>query len=109
MDEIESFVEERGIAHKSEIMAEFTSLSEASLGQVISRCSNVFNIDAGNYIHASLFDIQPSDYDEIRPILQDLTKDVPVNIRLLSDELMTSCPDFFGEMILRTGTSFCCT
>ena len=95
VDEIESFVEERGIAHKSEIMAEFTSLSEASLGQVISRCSNVFNIDAGNYIHASLFDIQPSDYDEIRPILQDLTKDVPVNIRLLSDELMTSCPDFF--------------
>lgn len=95
VDELESFVEERGITHKSEIMAEFTSLSEATLGQVISRCSNVFNIDAGNYIHASLFDIQPSDYDEIRPILQDATKDVPVNIRLLSDELMSLCPDFF--------------
>lgn len=37
VDELESFVSDRGIVHKSEIFAEFTSLGEAGLGQVVSR------------------------------------------------------------------------
>ena len=45
VDELESFVSDRGIVHKSEIFAEFTSLGEAGLGQVVSRSANVFNID----------------------------------------------------------------
>lgn len=47
VDELESFVEERGVVHKKEILAEFTSLSDVGLGQVVARSANVFNIDNG--------------------------------------------------------------
>lgn len=71
VDELESFVSDRGIVHKSEIFAEFTSLGEAGLGQVVSRSANVFSIDNGYYIHAEQFDIQPEDYEMLRGYLSE--------------------------------------
>lgn len=94
VDELESFVEERGIVHKSEILAEFTSLGESGLGQVAARSANVFNIDNGYYIHASQFDIQPEDYEPIRNYLMQACKDIPVNIRVIYDEIAEKFPAF---------------
>lgn len=94
VDELESFVEERGIVHKSEIFAEFTSLGEAGLGQVAARSENVFNIDGGYYIHASVFDILPEDYESIRPYISQACAEIPVNIRTVYDEISVRFPDF---------------
>lgn len=94
VDELESFVEERGIVHKSEIFAEFTSLGEAGLGQVIARSANVFNIDNGYYMHASLFDIQPEDYENLRRYLTDACRDIPVNIRAVHETVIMRFPEF---------------
>ena len=94
VDELEAFVEDRGIVHKSEIFAEFTSLSEAGLGQVVARSATVFNIDNGYYIHASSFDIQPKDYKQIRAYLTEACADIPVNIRSVYDTVSAQFPDF---------------
>ena len=94
VDELDAFVEERGTVHKSEIFAEFTSLSEAGLGQVVARSTTVFNIDNGYYIHASSFDIQPKDYKQIRDYLTEACADIPVNIRSVYDAVSSQFPDF---------------
>ena len=94
VDELDAFVEERGIVYKSEILSEFTSLNEATLGQVVARSSKVFNIENGYYIHASLFDIQPEDYKSIREYLVDACNDIPVNIRSAYDAISVRFPDF---------------
>ena len=97
VSELESFVEERGVVHKSEIMAEFTSLTEISLGQVIARCPNVFNIDEGNYIHSSLFDIKQSDYSKFREYLSVNCAEFPVNIRAVYDDFHNLFPEFMAR------------
>lgn len=94
VDELDTFVEERGIVHKSEILAEFTSLNEANLAQVVARSANVFNIDSGYYIHASQFDIQPDDYEQIRNYLKTACQDIPVNIRSLQEIFTSKFPEF---------------
>ena len=94
VDELESFVADRGVVHKSEIFAEFTSLGEAGLGQVVSRSTNVFNIDNGYYIHANQFDIQPEDYEMLRDYLNEECKDIPVNIRSVYDTVSEKFPEF---------------
>lgn len=94
VDELESFVSDRGIVHKSEIFAEFTSLGEAGLGQVVSRSANVFNIDNGYYIHAEQFDIQPEDYEMLRGYLSEACKDIPVNIRSVHEAVAEQFPEF---------------
>ena len=94
VDELDAFIEERGIVHKSEIFAEFTALGEAGLGQVIARSANVFNIDNGYYMHASLFDIQPEDYENLRNYLTEACRDIPVNIRAVHETVMTRFPEF---------------
>lgn len=94
VDELESFVEERGVVHKSEIFAEFTSLRDANLGQIIARSSNVFNIDGGYYLHASQFDIQPEDYEQIRKYLTEACRDIPVNIRSVYETIAVQFPGF---------------
>lgn len=94
VDELESFVSDRGIVHKSEIFAEFTSLGEAGLGQVVSRSANVFNIDNGYYIHAEQFDIQPEDYEMLRGYLSEACKEIPVNIRSVYDAVAEQFPEF---------------
>ena len=94
VDELESFVADRGVVHKSVIFAEFTSLSEAGLSQVVARSSNVFSIDNGYYIHADQFDIQPEDYVALRDYLNEACKDIPVNIRSVHDAVANSFPEF---------------
>lgn len=94
VDELESFVSDRGIVHKSEILAEFTSLGEAGLGQVVSRSANVFNIENGYYIHAEQFDIQPEDYEMLRGYLSEACKEIPVNIRSVYDAVAEQFPEF---------------
>ena len=94
VDELESFVSDRGIVHKSEIFAEFTSLGEAGLGQVVSRSANVFSIDNGYYIHAEQFDIQPEDYEMLRGYLSEACKEIPVNIRSVYDAVAEQFPEF---------------
>ena len=94
VDELESFVSDRGIVHKSEILAEFTSLGEAGLGQVVSRSANVFNIDNGYYIHAEQFDIQPEDYEMLRGYLSEACKEIPVSIRSVYDAVAEQFPEF---------------
>lgn len=94
VDELEAFVAARGIVHKSEIFAEFTSLGEAGLAQVASRSANVFNIDNGYYIHAEQFDIQPEDYLMLRDYLREACKDIPVNIRSVHDAVAEQFPEF---------------
>ena len=93
-DELEAFVEARGVVHKSEIFAEFTSLGDAGLGQIVGRCSHVFNIDGGYYIHASQFDIRPEDYEPVRLYLTQACEDVPVHIRTVHEELSIRLPEF---------------
>lgn len=94
VDELESFISDRGVVHKSEIFAEFTSLGEAGLAQVVSRSSNVFNIDNGYYIHADQFEIQPDDYEKLRDYLQEACKEIPVNIRAVYDAVAGRFPEF---------------
>lgn len=93
--EVEVFVEERGVVHKSEIVAEFPAIDDIRLGQIVSRCENIFNIDEGYYIHVSQFDIQPADYSDIKPYIDRKCAEVPVNIRALWDEMYNLFPDFF--------------
>ena len=93
-DELERFIEDHGVVHKSEIFAEFTSISEASLGQVVARCAYVFNIDNGYYIHASQFDIQPQDYVDLREYLTQKCTGIPVNIRAVFDDVTAMFPQF---------------
>lgn len=94
VDELEAFVEERGIVHKTEIFAEFTSIGDAGLGQIVARSTNVFNIDNGNYIHASQFDIQPKDYEQLRNYLKSACQDIPVNIRSVHESVALQFTDF---------------
>ena len=94
IDELESFVEERGIVHKSEIFAEFSSLNEATLGQVTARCGSVFNIDGGYYIHVSQFDIHPEDYSLIRSYLTEACSTVPIHILSVQENIERKFPDF---------------
>lgn len=94
VDELETFVEERGVVHKSEILAEFTSLGEAGIGQVVSRSSNVFNIENGYYIHAAQFDIQPEDYGQLRKYLTAACQNIPVNIRSVHEAVAVQFPEF---------------
>lgn len=95
IDEVDAFVEERGIVHKSEIMAEFPAIDESRLGQITSRCDNTFNIDNGYYIHISQFDLQPEDYFEIKPYIERKCATIPVNIRTVWDEMYSLFPQFF--------------
>ena len=94
VDELETFIEERGVVHKSEILAEFLSLGEAGLSQVAARSTNVFSIDNGYYIHASVFDIQPEDYTQLREYLKEACEDIPVNIRSVRDNVAIKFPEF---------------
>ncbi len=94
LDELEAFVEKRGVVHKSEIFAEFTSLSDATLGQVVGKSTEVFNIDGGYYIHADQFDIRPKDYDLIREYLKKSCADIPVNIRTIYEKFAEKFPEF---------------
>lgn len=68
-DELDGFVEQQGIIHKSDVFAKYTSIDDIRLAQIISRCPNVYNIDNGYYIHASMFDIRPNDYSDLRDYL----------------------------------------
>ena len=95
VDEFEQFVEERGIVHKSEIISEFTSINDQTLGLLIGRSKNVLNIDKGYYIHASQFDIKPEDYEPLRVILNRECKDIPVSIRKLDEAIQIDVPDFY--------------
>ena len=95
VDEFESFIEERGIVNKTEILAEFTSIGESGLSQVVSRSANVFNIDNGYYIHANQFDIQPEDYEQLRSYLNEVCENIPVNIRSVYETIADKYPDFF--------------
>ena len=97
VDELDAFVEEYGVVHKLQILAEFKSLGEAGLGQVVSRSSNVFNIDQGYYIHVSQFDIQPEDYGMIRKYLQDACSEVPVTISAVYNDGILKFPDFINR------------
>ena len=97
IDELEQFVEQRGIVHKSEILSEFTSLTEVTLGQVISRSQYVFSLDRGYYIHASQYDIRPEDYIIIRSILIDACKDIPISIRNFAGILKSQYYDFYSR------------
>jgi len=96
-DELEAFVKERGTVHKSEIFAEFPALNEITIGQVAARCPGVFNIDGGNYIHASQFRIWPVDYPYLRKYLTEETKELPANIRKIYDD----CSIRFSEFMER--------
>ena len=94
VDELERFIEERGIVHKMEIFFVFLSISDAGLPQIVARSTNVFSIENGYYIHVSQFDIQPEDYQPLREFLIQEIQDIPVNIRSIYDNLSTKYPDF---------------
>lgn len=96
LDEIEAFIEERGVVHKSEIFAEYPQMAEANLSQTIARSKKVFNIDDGQYIHANQFDIRPEDY-EIRSYLVEVGRDIPVSIESIGDALIERYPDFIDR------------
>jgi len=96
-DELDAFVRERGVVHKSEIFAEFPALNEVTIGQVVARCPNVFNVDGGNYIHASQFHILDADYVWIRAYLTEVTHELPVNIRKVFDDCSIQFPQFMDR------------
>ena len=96
-DELDAFVRERGMVHKTEIFAEFPALNEAALAQVAARCANVFNIDGGYYIHSSQFHIQETDYAPLRAYLTEVTQQLPVNIRKVFDDCSIRFPEFMDR------------
>lgn len=96
-DELDAFVRERGIVHKSEITAEFPALDEISVGRVAARCSNVLNIYGGNYIHASQFHIHEEDYDPLRSYLTEATRELPLNIRKAFNDCAVLFPMFMDR------------
>jgi len=96
-DELDAFVRDRGMVHKTEIYAEFPALNEFALGQVVARCPNVFNIDGGYYIHASQFHIQETDYAPLIAYLTEVTRDLPVNIRKVFDDCSVQFPEFMDR------------
>lgn len=94
VNELEDFVEERGLVHKSEIFAKFASITDVGLSQVIARCENVFNIDEGYYIHSSMFDIQTDDYESLRQYLSKACEDMLVHINTVYEFIGIHCHDF---------------
>lgn len=96
-DELDAFVREHGIVHKTEIFAAFPALNNVTVGQVVTRCPNVFNIDGGYYIHASQFHIQEADYAPLRTYLTEATNELPVNIRKVFDDCSVQFPEFIDR------------
>lgn len=94
VDDIESFVEARGVVHKSEILAEFAFIDEIRLSQVVLRCENVFSIENGYYIHANQFDIQLEDYEPIRNYLIQSCSGSPIHITVIYDQFSEKFPSF---------------
>ncbi len=96
-DELDAFIRERGIVHKSEIFAEFPALSEPVLAQTVARLPNVYNIEGGNFIHASQFHIQENDYVLLKSYLTDVTREYPVNIRKVFDDCSIQFHEFMDR------------
>ena len=95
--ELNDFVMERGRVHLSDILAEFLTLSELTLPQVVARCPGVLYEENGYYFHDSLLDISQEDYEEIRPFLTKICETVPIHSKVLFDE----CGVRFDEFMLR--------
>lgn len=93
-DELDRFIQEKGIAHKSEILRKFSELNESAISQIQQRCPDVLSIGNGNYIHTSRFEIVDDDYTVIRAYLAPSTSESPVNIRIVYDKCKKAFPDF---------------
>lgn len=93
-DEFEDFAKERGEFHKSDFFVAFPSMTDANLGMLIGRCPNVFSIDNGYYMHASVLHLMDKDYDEIRKYLDIVCLDGPANSRYLFEEFSYKFVDF---------------
>lgn len=94
VDELDAFVEKHGIIHKKDIFDELHSLDDIRLGQIVARSPNVYSIDNGYYIHASMFDIRAIDYSGIREYLSKACEDIPISIRTVYEDLSTQFPQF---------------
>ena len=93
-DEFEDFAKERGEFHKADFFVAFPSMTNANLGMLIGRCPNVFSIDNGCYMHASVLHLIDKDYDEIRKYLDNVCLDGPANSRYLFEEFSYKFIDF---------------
>ncbi|MBQ6504660.1 MAG: hypothetical protein IJI57_12180 [Flexilinea sp.] len=98
-DELESFIIENSPVHKSDIVAVFPEINDATLLQTQLRCPEILNISSGMYIHASAFDIRNDDYILLRNYLEKTTSAFPVNIRIAYSD----CISLFPEFIKRNG------
>lgn len=96
-DELDAFVRDRGIVHQSEIFAEFPALNSYTITQVVARCSDIYRISNGNYVHSSHFNIAEDDYPQLRDYLCGATNDLPINIRKIYDDCSAQFPDFMDR------------
>lgn len=96
-DEFEDFARGCGEFHKMDFFAAFPSMTDANLGMLVGRCSNVINIDDGYYIHSSTLSITDKDYNDIRDYLDSICSNSPVNSRYVFDEFSYKFIDFMTK------------
>lgn len=96
-DEFEDFAKSRGEFSKLDFFAEFPSMTEANLAMLLGRSKDVFGVDFGIYMHASLLNLIETDYSEISKYLNAVCADIPVDARFLYDEFSTKFIDFMSR------------
>lgn len=95
--ELDNFVMKRGRVHISNILAEFLSLTDLGLAQIVARCPGVLYEENGYYFHDTTLEILPEDYKKIRPFITEICETVPVHSKMLFDE----CGVRFAEFMIR--------
>lgn len=100
-NEIESFVKERQLVNRKELMSEFDGLRESALCQMLSRCENIIGINNAEYIHASILNITEEDYSIAEIIKKNITS-VPLSARKLLDILSVEKSDFLERNAIFT-------
>lgn len=101
-DELTSFVQSKGIVHKSEIFEEFIGWKDYNLSFVLLRCPEIISIDGGYFMHSSLIKLDGESVENIHKYLLSCINDIPVSVRYLYDEFMIRFADFMIENDLQT-------
>lgn len=93
-DEFNDYIKKYGEVNKSDILEEFATFTDANIGFLLLRCSEVINLDMGSYMHASLLDLKDEDYINIYNYLKAVCSNVPISSRYLLDEFNLRFTDF---------------
>jgi hypothetical protein len=95
-DEIESYIKNRGEAHKTELFSEFNGMSQVVFSMRIKSNKNIIYIGNGWYMHADKLNIEQNDY-HIKNIIEGHVKKKPVSSRKLLEVLGEVSPQFLEK------------